>query len=240
MAEENKEVELERKLVAAEERANSADIRAKQFEAQLVDLQKQIEKFSGVDLDALKAAKEENEILKRQTAGIDEGKFNETVEEKVKSIRQELQKKLEELTNVNKNLSAKVHDFEIVGESMKHLGDKLKPDMQDFVKEIIRKSLRKDGDQLVVYEGDEKVFSKQDVSKQMGAEEFYGIIQEKFPSAFRESVPAGTKTANERASSNTSVLSVVEKLKNPDTAKSLTKEEINAAGVELYKKYKRY
>lgn len=230
--------ELERQLAEAKDRQSQLDERAKRFEAQAVDFEKQLQQFKGVDLEALRAAAEENEILKRQGQGVDEAKFQEAVEEKIKKVRQEWQSKFDAVESSKKQLEEKLHEHEVVGAAYSILGTKVKEDMAPFIKDVLRASLRKEGDQIVAYSGKEKLYSKQDVSKEMALNEYCGLLAEKYPSAFRESVPSGTMSKGERIQ-GTGAVDLVAKLRDPELAKGLSAKERLEAGMQIAAQHRR-
>lgn len=232
---------LQKELDATKQLNVQLEERAKRFEGQLADMQKQMEGFKGVDLEALKAAKEENEILKRQQKGYDEDEYKQAVEAGIQKQREELQKSIDALSNEKNSLLTQLNEYEVVGKSMELLAGKLKDDMSPFIKDIFRKSVIKEGDELHVFDGDQKLYSKKDASKPMGLEEYCGIIQEKYPSAFKADIPAGTMNKGQRVDTGAGMSGdIVDKLKDPDTAASLSQQEKFKAGLKLAQKYRQY
>lgn len=232
--------ELEKKLLIAEEKNEKLDEKAKRFEGQLTDVQKKLERFTDIDIEKLKADSDALKVLEREKDGIPQDKFDNAVEEAIKEQRTEWQTKLEASNKLITDLTSKVTDFEVVGTAMSDLSSKLKDDpiTKPFIENLLRQNLKKEGESLIVYHGDEKVFSKQDISKPMEAKEYYGIIQEQYPSAFTESAPAGTKNNNERVGGKVSNQGLLERAQDPEAAKSLDKDERAKASNMLYKKYR--
>lgn len=184
-------VELQQKYERERDRANNAL-------GKLTDLEKQIERFKGIDIDKLKADSEALAMMmkdKAKTSG-NQADIDALLSETEKKVRDQLQPKIEELANDKNQLASKLKELTVVDGVYSKIGNKFNDDMQSFVKQIIRQSvdLNENNEFIIKDENGKPRYSKVSVNQLMTIDEFSKELEEKYPSAVKSSVPAGTKT----------------------------------------------
>ena len=177
--------------------------RARKFEGQVVDLQKKFEPYSKVDLEALKAAKEEAELLKKEQAANDPKKLEELHQKAINDVRAQWQKDKEALEAKVGSLSAKTKELEVVDKAHSQIGKFFNDDCQDDVKAKIRQNIdvRDDGQFVIKDEKGEPRYSKADRTKLMSVAEYADELKEQKPSWAKPTHAAGGMQAGTRITS---------------------------------------
>jgi hypothetical protein len=226
--------EAETKTIAIED-YTKLDERAKRFEGMVVELQKQLEPFKSLNLEELKAAKEERDILKRQSAGIDEEKFNQIIQEKEKEIRNMTQKEIDELKSKYDLTNKELKELKIVDKGIEKVGNLFKKDTHGIIKDFLRKSvsLNEDGDFVVLDDKGKARYSKENVNKYMTLEEYAKEIAAAYPSLSENQVSNGSKGGGERYSGSGGY--TLADYNNPETRKNMSLEDRRKFATEKLK-----
>jgi len=224
--------ELQTQIAELTKERDSSDERAKNFQGQLTTREKDLERFGDMDPEKYKAILEENAILQRQSAGISEDKFKDALEESMQSERESHKGTLDEKDAAINSLTKEINSIKINSKAWVPLQG-VKDDMKPFVTSLINKHAIIEDDKLYAIDADgKKLMSKKDPTLSMGWEEFAEDLSTVYPSAFEKQIPTTTASNGKRQSASNGGMSLVERLKNPDTAKHMTNEEKRQAGAE--------
>ena len=181
--------------------------------AELVDVKKRLEKFASVDIEELKAARDENRVLKSQ---LDEASRKDAIGDETK-IKDYLAKKAEELDRtygskfdeLNKQLAAtqkKLGRFEVVTPALKKAGEKFIPKALPLVEREVEANIRLVDGELVAVDQDGKARrSSKDPRVAMGLDEFLDGLGEQYDFMLAPKTTTGGMSGGERraaASSN--------------------------------------
>jgi hypothetical protein len=184
----------------SEEDYNKAVTRAQRFEAQMVDLQKQVERFKGVDLDRLKAIEEDYENIKRDKAAgnpEDLKKWKVDFEGRIRSeVQSDIAKRDEELGK----LRLENRELRVVDKAIDQLADRFNPDTIPFIKGLVRQHVDVDdtGEFIVKDDKGDVRYVQGQPNQKMGIRHFAEELAAKHPSFARASVPAGGKQAGQK------------------------------------------
>ena len=178
---------------------DTAQERARNFEAKFTDMEKRFKAFENVDLEKLKAQAEEAEILKRQNA-----KTPEQIEQLIKEtekkyadkeaqIRREVQEQLNAATKERDDYKGKYRELSITDKAMAEIGNVFNEDMHPFIKQYIRQSVDTDdrGEFIVKDDRGELRYSPTDRAKPMSVKELATEIAERHPSAAKSTTRTG-------------------------------------------------
>lgn len=171
--------------------------RARRFESQLADAEKKLKQYEGVNLEELKAAKEERDILARKAKGIDEDQFNKVIQEKEKEWESRFSKRIKELEEINSNLSSKNKELDIVDKAYGEIGSKFNDDAAIFVKEQIRKFVDRSDDGQFIIKGDngKERYNSNNPAQLFSLTDFADEFAKKHPSLAKSTVLNGGKTS---------------------------------------------
>ena len=124
---------------------NKQTERSRKFEGEIATLTKTYEPYAKVDIEALKAAKEELQLIKEQNAtnkgGDDLTQFKTEYET---IVRGKYQGTIDELKEENATLKKDNREHNIVDKAMSEIGGLFNEDMHPFVKQYIRQAVDKD------------------------------------------------------------------------------------------------
>jgi len=196
MAEDKTDATAAETVTKAEYEALQEKFRKEQAKA--VDYER---RFKGVDLDALKAAKEERDILARQSASGDPDKVKAEIDKAVSETRKQLQKELEENENTLKAIKAENKELKVVDRVFAEAASKFIDKSHVDLKRVIRESGDLDDNGNIVFRDDkgEKLYSKKKPSEPMGVAEFIeGLLDEKPHWAVDFSVSGAKQTGEKR------------------------------------------
>lgn len=211
--------------------------RAQRFEGQVVNLQKEMERFKGVDLDKLKADSEALAQLMKDNAkkSGNQDDIDALLTKKEKEIRDELQSKIEEWQGKATTYEQQVRELTIIDKGFSKVSSIFNDDTHDFIKDIFRRSVELDKDgHFVVKDKDGKArYSAKAANKLMTIEELAEEIAEKHPSFARATqVKAGRQNGQAAGPSADEVsrylkMSPAERAKLPPTKRmELAKQAI--------------
>jgi len=181
--------------------------RARDFEAKFTDIEKKLKTYEGIDLEKLKAAAEEAEILKRQNAKTPE-QMEAAIREAEKKyadreaqVRKEVQGQLDAVTKERDEFKGKYRELSVTDKAMAEIGGIFNEDMHPFIKQYIRQSVDTDdrGEFVVKDERGEMRYSRTDRAKPMPLKEFAAEIAERHPSAAKASTRTGDMQAGTRS-----------------------------------------
>ncbi len=165
--------------------------RSQRFEAQLVDLQKKVEAFNGVDLDKLRADSEALQHLQRDNAIGNREQIDSLINEAVSTVRTEAATTIDALKEQISARDKQLHELQVVDAAMNKIGGLFNDDMQPFIKQTLRDNITKtDSGDLVVIDSDGKVKYNDD-QKPMGINDFAKELVSKYPSMARPTVKSG-------------------------------------------------
>ena len=185
---------------AVVQKLQDADARAKNFEAKLTDMEK---RFSGVNLDELRAAAAEAAELKKKGAVGDEKKINELITEAENKAFKRFEGKLSETEKERDAMRSRVTRLEVIHPANKAAADVFNPDMLELLEGIFEKSLFLDGDKIKVRGEDGKAkASIENPREDMGLNEFLGQLANKFPSGVKATNKAGAAGAGGTKNTN--------------------------------------
>lgn len=166
----------------------------------------------------LKEANRKLDALRKEKAVSKPEDLDAWRSEEEKRIRSEIGGEIETEREKTKRLEAELKELRVVSNVFSAAKDKFNKDVEDDVKERIRKScdIAEDGQVIVKDEKGNIRYSKTNVSKPMGIEEFIEEVAEQKPSWVSKTVVSGTMNN----SSNRSSASAVVRRPNEGASKS--------------------
>lgn len=180
--------------------------KAKRLEAQVVDMEKRLEKFNGVDVDAHRAIKEELEFLKQEKAKQSPEDLEEYKKTFEHQIRGEYQGEFDKLKSELEKARSKTHELEVVDRAMEKIGDRFNADTHKFIKTIIRDSVARDENgNFYLRDSDGKpLYSEKEPSKRMGLDDLASKLADEHPSFAKADYISGTKQTGEKITNSVS------------------------------------
>ena len=178
------------------EKLDKTTARAQRFEGKLTDLERQLEQFKGVDLEGLKAAKEELEILRKQQATKSPDDLEAWKKEEAEKIKNKvLSQTQSEIERLSTELATKdqiLTELTVVDKVTNEIGENFNSDVMPFVKDIIRKRVKKneDGEYVVLTEDGEPMYVS---GKPATPQNLVDEIGSKHASFLKRQVSSGSK-----------------------------------------------
>lgn len=207
MSEEQKEVVSIEEHSKVQQELQRITERAQRFEGKFTDLEKQFEKFQGVNLDELRANNEAYQRLQKEkaTGSASEQDFEAVWKDRETSLITQNQQKLEELNSELQKKSSMIHEMTVVDKAMGELASRFRSDTHEFVKDIVRKSCDIDETgQIFIKGADGKAQYINGGSQRLSVEEFGKQLTEKYPSFAVDNSIAGTRGSGETKNGHTS------------------------------------
>lgn len=184
--------------VVSKEQYSKLEERARNFEAKLADYEK---RFKGIDPEAYKAAKEENEILRRESVKADPKKLEEYETRLKTDFEKRYGDKFTELETTNKKLSEELKHERVIAKAMKEASGRFRPDANDFIRHLAQTNLDYVDGKIVVRGPDGKPTpSKTNPRNDMDLGEWLEGLADKYPSMAFPRGKGGAKEAGEKSS----------------------------------------
>ena len=187
-----------------QDKYQQADARAKRFEGQLVDLQRQFESFSKLgDPDSIRGKLEDYDNLKRDKATGSPEDLDAWKKDTESEIRGELQKDIDGLKSAVAEKDKKLNELQVVDKTMSQIGGMFNDDTHDFIKQYVREGVKLDesGD-LIVHDGEGNPrYSPGNASVKMTVSEYAEELAGKHPSMAKAQNVAGGKQGVQKAGS---------------------------------------
>lgn len=180
---------------------NRIKARAERFEAQAVDWEK---KFKGVDIEALKAAAEERDILRKQVSEKD-WKAEDIMKEADIRAEKRYSSKLTELQTERDTLASRLKDTRVVSTAIREAAAYFNADSIPLIESVIRRELDLDKDDEIIVKDErgEPRYSKADPRQKMAVKEYLEELAGRFPSCAKSEMQAGAKNAANRNGNST-------------------------------------
>lgn len=175
---------------------NKAIERAQRFEGQLVDLQKQLENFKGIDPREHRALKEEYENLRKKATGGDEEKINQFIADKEKEFEKRYGDKFSELNTNNEKLSREIKELRVIEKALLAAGEHFHSNTLGLLRREFESELDfLEGEIVAVQDGKPRP-SKADPRKPMGLKEYLQLKTEAYPELLKARTKSGVGGAN--------------------------------------------
>jgi hypothetical protein len=203
MTDDNKTVPFD-EFSKVQQNYQAADERAKRFEGQLADVQKQMERFKDIDPEKYKATVEELEIVKRENASKGKPEDLEAWQkEKEAELRGKLQKDIDARDQELGSLRTKYHQLRVVDKFMSTAGSEFKSDLADIARDIVSRqaNLNDANEWEFKDENGNLLYEPGQASKPMTPQGFVTLLKEKRPSLFNSSVKPGVRAPGEKSDS---------------------------------------
>jgi SepF-like predicted cell division protein (DUF552 family) len=159
--------------------------RARRFEAQLVDREKQLEKYKDIDPERYKGVLEDYEKLRTKAVGGDPEEINRLVSEKVTETKAQLErnygKTLTELKAEREELTKRVRNYEVQTPVLSEAPKYIRPASINLLKPLIDAYCHaEDGEIVIKDEKGEIRRSPQDPRLNLTVEEWLSEIAERY------------------------------------------------------------
>lgn len=180
--------------------------RAQRFEAQAVDAQKKLERYSGIDPDEVAALRAANEDFQRKAALADPDKLKQWEQTTEQRIAKEYGTKLTELEQANQTLAAQLKTHQITTPVMQECVKHFNEDSASLIAERAAASCDVLEGELVVLGADGKPRINPDDPRKgyMSLEQYMRELAEQYPSCARAQTKPGTKNGTMDAPAATS------------------------------------
>jgi hypothetical protein len=192
----------------AREEYDRAVERAHKMEAALVDKEKRLKNYEGLDPERVKAEREELEILRKQATGGDQKKIDELLSKAVSEAEQKVTKrfgeKLTELETLSSQQAKDLKHLRVTRGALETAAKIFIPEALKFVEPLIERSCDwVDGKIVVKDEKGEVRYSRKDPKTPMSVDELLGEFAEGHPflvpsTTVRGSDNGAAKTAGTR------------------------------------------
>lgn len=168
--------------------------RARRFEGQVTDLQKTVERFSGIDPDDYKETKRLFEEMRTKNSGGDPKQIEAIVESRVAEIRKQIQKDIDALSQERDKYKSQNKELTVVGKVLELAAPKASGDALPLIERLVRESCDLDADGNIYAKGPDgkPLYAHGSTTKLMGAEDFVSHIFEKHPSLAKSEARGGT------------------------------------------------
>jgi hypothetical protein len=190
-------------LTALQQELTKATERAQRFEGQLVDVQKNLEKYKGIDLDKLKADSDALTQLMKEKAGTsgNQTDIDALIAKREKEIRDQLQPELETWQTKASTLEQQVKELTIIDRGFSQVSGMFNDDTHDFIKDIFRKSVAQDDTgAFIVKDKDGKMrYSPKAANVPMTLTELAQEIADKHPSFGKSTAVKGARQLGDSA-----------------------------------------
>lgn len=197
--------------------------RARRFEAQAVDREKQLERYRNIDPDEYHALKDSVFQYQKKEATTDPAKIDELVQSKAQELEEAYKQQFTEKDSTIQTLEGELKELRVVDRAMSKATSIFNDDALPLIKEEIRKHCDFVDGEIVIREGEKLARSKSNPSENMGVEEFLTSLAEKYPSCARPKGVTGTRRPGEQVSGNfdssTITLARYQEMTNAERAK---------------------
>lgn len=175
--------------------------RARRFEAQAIDAQKQLERFKGIDPEKYRAVMEDYDNLRKEKATGSPEEIDRLIAEKKQEIEGLYKGHLDEAKNRALQLEQELKQLRVVDRAKTKAADRFTTDALDLIQTPIERDLDfVDGEIVVKGDGGEIKRSPQDPSKNMSLDEYLDSLANKFPSIVRSEFRGGAKPTGQQRS----------------------------------------
>lgn len=202
--------------------------KAQRLEAQLVDVQKQLERYKGIDPDAVKSMREDYELLRKESAAGDPKKIEKLLSDKESELNKRYGEKLTEYETRVKQSESELKNLRVTNVAMQKAASLFTDDSLYFVKREVEQACDWDNGDIVVRGADGKPLpSKNDPRQNMGIEEYLTTLASKHPSIAKSNATGGTlKPGTTKPATTNGAMSV-------EAFKALTPAEMSKLPMEL-------
>jgi len=172
--------------------------RAYRFEGLAKTLEKQMEAFKGIDLEALRAKAEEADQLRKDVATKDGSKVEELISKVKTEESARYSKKIDELEQEVQSKSTLVQKLQVVQPAMLEAAKRFTSNELDLVQSLIERDLVLNEGEIRVKDKDGKVrASTKDPRNLMGVSEYFEELATKYPNIAISADKAGTMTGGQ-------------------------------------------
>jgi len=194
---EEKPVENKVDVAAIEERA-------RRFEAQYTDAQKQMERFKGIDPERYHAILEDYENLRKEKASGSPEEIDRLISEKKQEIEGAYKSHLDEARTKAEQLERELKQLRVVDRAKSKAAARFTTDALELIQSPIERDLDfVDGDIVVKDVNSEIRRSPKDPSRHMNLDEYLDELATKFPSIVKSDFRGGAKPQGERRGGGT-------------------------------------
>lgn len=173
--------------------------RAYRFEGMVKTLEKQMEAFKGIDIDALRAKAEEAEQLRTEAAAKDGTKVEELINRVKTEESARYSKKIDELEKEKQSMSTLVQKLQVVQPAMLEAAKRFTANELDLVQSLIERDLTLNEGDIRVRDKDGKVrASAKDPRNLMDITEYFEELAIKYPNIAIAADKAGTMTGGQQ------------------------------------------
>jgi len=175
--------------------------RARRFEAQLIDANKRLEKFAGIDVEKYHAVLEDYDNLRKEKATGSREEIDALIEDKRKEIEGAYKTHLDEAKNKSLTLEKELKQLRVVDRAKTKAAVKFNEDALDLIQNPIERDLDFiDGAIVVRDAGGELRRSPNDPSKNMDLDEYLDELASRFPSIVKSDYRGGGKPTGQTKS----------------------------------------
>ena len=183
----------EAKTVSVEDYNKQVE-RAQRFEGQIVDLQKQMERFKGFDPEKAKADADALEQLMKEKGKTDQTTIDELIARKEAEFEKRYGTKYTEQETELSNARSELKRLRVTNVALQKAADIFNPDALELIQSRIESDCDfADGEIIIKGENGKALPSKLDPRKQMDLDEYLQSLAAKYPSTAKSSVAQGSR-----------------------------------------------
>jgi hypothetical protein len=173
------------------------------WQARATDYEKKLERYKDIDPDAVKAMREDYEIMRKEAASKDPKKFDEWATSKETEIRGAVQKELDGARATAEQARKELIELKVVDRVFALAAGKFNEDTHEDVKRYVRERCALDDSGEIVVKGTDgkPLYAKGSTTKLMGAQDFVSWLVEQKPSWAKAEGVSGVRDPGQRTTS---------------------------------------